>query len=334
MNRRAVIIGAIVAVVLLAIGAGVFYFMQPVPSQPLRVAMVTYPGDAIVYLARDKGFFGDLQVNLQVIDDWRARHAAFKAGQIDLMYTTVDSFAMEAVQLRKGKILFATSFSHGADAIVGRRSIRSAADLKGKRIAYAAATPSHFFLAYSLQNAGLTLQDVNSVTVDDPSIAGQAFIGGKVDAAVTWEPFVSQAKATPDGHIILSSAQVESLIIDVFTVSDETFAKRRADLQKFVDGALKAIEYVKAHPEESATIMAKGMGMPLDEFKVVLKTVQLQDRPGNRKLFGIGSGGESRVAAVFIEAGNIWRQLGIIEKTLSPEEVIDLGFLKEVLGER
>lgn len=317
------------AVIVVALALGLYFGLRDTgESEPLIVSIPTYPGGGVLFIAQEKGYFGDLQVEIQIIDDWRARNSAYQGGQIDVLYGTVDGFAFEAAELRPGNLLFATSYSNGADGIVAKTDVRTVHDLAGKRIAFAEGTTAHFFLAHLLREVGLSLSDITPATVDDSSLAGQAFLAGNVDAAVTWEPFVSMAAETEDGHVVVSSADKEALIIDVFYASDEAYADRRDDLVTFAQACLRAIDDIIADPQASYAAISEGLDLPLEDTGAMLSVVALQDRAGNRQLFGIGSSRRSLVEAVFDEAGDIWESVGIVTTPLSASDVIDEEFLE------
>lgn len=71
-------------------------------------------------------------------------------------------------------------------------SVRSVADLRGKRITVPKGSSAHGFLLQTLHRHGLTPRDV---TLDflAPADGSAAFNGGRVDAWAVWEPFYTQA---------------------------------------------------------------------------------------------------------------------------------------------
>jgi sulfonate transport system substrate-binding protein len=85
--------------------------------------------------------------------------------------------------------------AEGLYEVIARRSagIATIADLKGKRIATFNATSAAYFLRETLASAGLS---ENEVTIDSymPGDASQAFIEGRADALVIWEPEAERAR--------------------------------------------------------------------------------------------------------------------------------------------
>lgn len=296
----------------------------------LNVGLVTWPGHAISYLAKEKGFFNDLEVNIKIIDDTTARHDAYRAGDIEIMAVTVDGFASEAVNVGLGTFLFVNDYSQGGDAIVSREAIASAEDLRGKDVAFPIGQPPQFLLYKYLTDAGVPFQAINGRPVNDPSVAGQAFISGKVDAAATWEPFVSQAAQKADARILFSTDEAPKTILDSHVASKNTYKNKKEEVKTYARGILKALEYRKNNPEEANQIMASSLEMPLDKFNGILQGLEYTDIATNRELFAIDSDETSRVAQIFQEAGQAWTEIDIISEQVEPSAVIDKSFIQEV----
>ncbi|EEF24261.1 Taurine-binding periplasmic protein precursor, putative, partial [Ricinus communis] len=71
--------------------------------------------------------------------------------------------------------------------------IKSAADLKGKRIATTRGSIGHYLAIATLERAGIKLSDV-SLRFMQPADAKAALASGNVDAWSTWDPYVALAE--------------------------------------------------------------------------------------------------------------------------------------------
>ena len=69
---------------------------------------------------------------------------------------------------------------------MARRGINTVNDLKGKKIAVAEMSPSHSFLLWMLEAAGLKTTDVELVFQPSAIDAASVFKSQQVDAAVVW----------------------------------------------------------------------------------------------------------------------------------------------------
>lgn len=72
-------------------------------------------------------------------------------------------------------------------------TIRSAADLKGKRLAFTKGSASELSAVVALKKYGLTLKNVTPVYLA-PGDAMTAFANGSIDAWLTWDPYRSLAE--------------------------------------------------------------------------------------------------------------------------------------------
>ena len=113
-------------------------------------------------------------------------------GGVDIMWSTVDAYALEygGLQALKPKAILQYDWSRGGDAIAVDGSIKTVADLRGKKLACAEETPSHYFALYALTQGGLTNRDVEWVFTTSAVEAANVFKAGRVDAAVSWSPDV------------------------------------------------------------------------------------------------------------------------------------------------
>jgi len=84
---------------------------------------------------------------------------------------------------------------------------RSLADLRGKRVALAKGSSSHYLLATTLQQAGLRYTDVTPVFLG-PAEARAAFERGAVDAWVVWDPYLSLAQQATGARALVDYSAV------------------------------------------------------------------------------------------------------------------------------
>lgn len=289
----------------------------------ITIGIATWPGFAIGMVGQNKGIFKEkgLELEYRIIDDMPARHAAFRSGDLDIMISSVDLWTIESAQGIKGKAFLVTDVSWGGDGIVARKEIKSLRDLKGKRVAFARGTPSHFLLYKALKQAGLSPEDIIQVKVDDPGHAAQAFLGGSVDAAVTWEPFLTEVVRKGKGHILVTSRDIRDSIVDILVASEKLAANREL-LEAFIEGWLASVEYVKAHPEEAARIIAEGLNVKPGDVEGMMAGLKLADREMNRYYFEGRSVTDSRLARIYEEAAAFWKSQGIIDHIVPAREVI------------
>jgi NitT/TauT family transport system substrate-binding protein len=265
-----------------------------VSGEPIKIAYSPWPGWFFWDLVEQKGFFEKHGVNVELV--WFPVYsdslAALSTGQVDANSQTLsDTIA----PLSKGislKAVLVNDNSDGGDAIVTKPDVMSVADLKGKTVATELGTVDHFLLLTALEQNGMTEKDINYVnmTVND---AGPAFITGKVEAAVLWEPFQTTAVKEGKGKVLFSSKDTPGLIPDLLVFKEETVNERADDVQKIIDAWFDALAWYEQNPDEAIEIMAKKAEISAEEFKLSLESIKLFDVDDNIKAFEPGDSYDS-----------------------------------------
>jgi NitT/TauT family transport system substrate-binding protein len=299
-------------------------------AKSANIVIATWPGFAPAFVAKEKGFFGSLSVDIKVVDDFSARRAAFSSGQADFIIYTVDSLAFDVASGVRGVAVLALDQSTGADGIIARAPIQTAADLKGKKVAFTQGSPSHFLLAWYLKKAGVPLSAITSVVVDDPTRAAQAFSGKQVDAAVTWEPNLSELKKEPDVTVLFTSRDAPNLIIDILVASPTAIRDKPDVVQAVVNGWLKAIDYYREDENAAQAIMAKGLGLSTADLAGMMPGLALYDRAANKQMFPNLTGTEqSSLMTLFDTAAQLWKDERLIEKQPDSKPYFDSSFVQK-----
>src|SRR5437868_4263429 len=78
----------------------------PVAKKSFNIGMVTFAGYAPLYLAKEKGFFGNLDVNLQRIEEVPSIRAAVTRGDLEAYLATPD-IALDTNAKPPGKAMWA-----------------------------------------------------------------------------------------------------------------------------------------------------------------------------------------------------------------------------------
>jgi NitT/TauT family transport system substrate-binding protein len=279
-------------------------------------------------LAKEKGFFAEqgIDVDITVVTGVAERNSALKAGRIDGLAAPVDYFSLSAGNGIPAQIVMATDESVGGDGIVAKPPIRSIRDLAGKTVAFQRGLPSEFFLRALLQSNNVDFSTIKPVDMETAA-AGAAFLAGKVDAAVVWEPWLSRAKEAKGGFVLASTKQYPNLILDTVAFRPEVVSSRPEDVQKFVNAVLKAVEYWKAHPNEANGIMAPHFGLPADKYAQILSGARFSDLARNREFFGTASK-PGQVFRVGQQASEIWQSAKVIAQPVKPEAIITTKFIE------
>ena len=206
-----------------------------------------------------------------------------------------------------------------ATEVVARASIRTVADLKGKRVAFLEGSVSQFYLGVLLMRAGLSLNDVAAVNMTAGD-AGAAFVAGRVDAAVTWEPWLTRGARAKHGRVLADSSTSPGLIADVMVTTAARLERRLADLRAFYRAWVRAVEWRKANEREADAIMARGVGGWLRKahvFREVRAGVAWYDDAMNRAFIG-RAGAPGTIVRTIGNALALGRQSGTVRPRCRP----------------
>jgi outer membrane protein OmpA-like peptidoglycan-associated protein/ABC-type nitrate/sulfonate/bicarbonate transport system substrate-binding protein len=284
-----------------------------------------------------------LRVSFEIIDDWSKAAARLADGSVDVMLTTVDVWARDQAQLMErdfgARAFFLAGWSRGADGVIGRQGIESLEDLAGRTIAFAPHTPSHFLLWSGLKNSGLTTKQLYEIFskathARDGIEAAALFAEQKVDAAVAWEPDLSDALARrPGSRRIFDTRLANRLIADILVASDRFAARNPGTLVRFIEGWLEGVEFIRAQPARAHGLIGtiKEFNIPEDLAKTMLDGVRLADYADNLAFFGTPEA-PSDYANILRMAHQMYRELRLIRGSPDPEATLERRYLEALRG--
>ena len=258
-----------------------------------------------------------IKVKFHVLDDPEASLAAWKNGEIDVHWYTIDAFPtiLEGLQDFDPVALWQADWSRGGDAIVVRPGINNVSDLEGKKIAVAEMTPSHSFLLYLLGAGGLKGESVQIVPQVSAVEAAAAFKSKQVDAAVVWSPDDEDCLRSVTGSRILESTRSASNIIaDFFFAKREYADKNRDKLQKLYEGWMigaAEINNSEESKDKAIKILASGLGIAESDAKTAINNVRLVTHGDNLNFFGLNPSFQGTTGnALYSKMANDYKTLG------------------------
>ena len=274
-----------------------------------RINVDTWIGYAPLHLAKEKGFFGDVDVRIVLIPDVAQRKLAVVRGDNEAMAQTADMQVLGEDEGVPAKAVIPLDESLGADGIVATQDIQSIHDLVGETVLVQKNYASEALLNYLLEENGIPLDAVKTVDTE-AGAAGAAFAAGQTKAAVTFEPWLSKAAERSGGHVLLSSKDAPGTIIDVLSVRDDYLAAHPEVVTQVARGWYKALEEWKLHPAESNAIMAKAYGVTTDEFAGLIEGLHWPDLAESTAYFDKASTPNIRdvmqtFSQIFLKTGQI-----------------------------
>ncbi|WP_227823250.1 ABC transporter substrate-binding protein [Clostridioides sp. ZZV14-6345] len=203
---------------------------------------------------------------LNMISDGSIFIQALAAGEIDFLHALGGTSALIAVSNGvELKILNTYSRSpKGFMILTNNDSIKSAADLAGKKVAGPKGTILHQVLIAALDKEGLSMDDVEFVNMGIPE-ASVALSDGSVDAALIAGPAALKAMKSDSKLVANGEGLVDGIIV---TAVSTDFAEKHPEIvERFMKVEKETLEYVNSNFDEAMEKVAKEVDLSLEETK-------------------------------------------------------------------
>ena len=256
------------------------------PEQPAKLAINPWPGYEFLSLAEKKGFFKQVGANVELVELGTLTDVqrAYLGNRVDgFASTLIEAVQSQALGNNPLNIVMVADYSNGGDVIVANESIKSFADIKGKRVGCEVSALGIFVLQRALATAGLSLEDVTLVNTEQAQ-GIEKMKNDEIDAFVTYPPFSINALKIAGNHQIFDSSKIPFEIIDTLSISKKVL-DRNPDLPKKIHQAWNmALEYTAEHPQDAYQTMAQREGITVEEFKDVLSDLVILDMEQQKAL--------------------------------------------------
>ncbi|MEH2112127.1 aliphatic sulfonate ABC transporter substrate-binding protein [Nostoc sp.] len=212
-----------------------------------------------------------------------------------------------------------SSGTKGSPILVKENSpIKTVADLKGKKVAFAKGSGQHYIIVRALEKVGLTYNDIKPVFLT-PAEALPAFERGDIDAWLIWDPYTAQAEQkirtrsiADNGTIFGDKAAIES---PGFYYASQDFVRDHLDLLKIIlQEVEKAAEWSNKNTNDSAKLLSK-------VYKIDLATMQtVEERAGTREVVPVNDeslSGLQRMADAFYKLKVIPKKIDVKDKNFN-----------------
>lgn len=202
--------------------------------------------------AEAKGYFAEegITLNYTVFENGPTEIAAMESGAMDVAY--IGPGAHKLCSTGNAEVFLLQHLGDG-DCIIGLNGIKTLEELKGKKIGYAAGTSSETILVTALESVGLTLEDVDALSMDATALTTAA-LSGSVDAVAAWSPYsltiLEQAENATD---ICSNVDFANLVSPGSWVVNPKWADEHEDvLVRFIRAMYKGMDYAAAATTDDA----------------------------------------------------------------------------------
>jgi len=144
-------------------------------------------------------------------------------------------------------------------------SIRTIADLKGKRVAFGKGSSAHNLLVAALEKAGVAWGDITPAPLA-PADATAAFVKGSVDAWSIWDPYLALAEMKEGARVIAFDKDVHKP--NAFYIAGADFVEKHPALVARLNAVLASEgRWADSHHEEVAKAQAEATGVDIEAVR-------------------------------------------------------------------
>lgn len=263
MKNRTLIIGIIISILIIIV---IWIGIRRTDSPKIEKISIGTFSQAIdygpVYIARNFGWFEDAIAKVNGGEVIYLEFGGFDEIQTALSRGKLHAFfcaeapAIKLISDGQPIRIVDISCTLQQDILVRRDSnIESISDLKGKTIAVAEGSSSHYGLLEILSSVGLTVSDV-TLRPGFPGVAKPLFEAGAIDAWAVWPPFVEDEVIAGRGFVLRGgNAKIQSVVL----LSQLVINQDQQVGEALVSTIRRAKNWMRQNPEESITIVAQSL---------------------------------------------------------------------------
>lgn len=290
----------------------------------LRIAINAWPPGELLYLAREKGFFAEAGVNVEIVEfsSLTDSRRAYERGQVDaLAATLVEVLAARDASGRDLRVCRIINFSDGADVLVARTDrVASLSDLRGRRVGVEPASVGLHLLTRALDRGGLGLGDLETVAKFQTTLPG-ALRSGELDAVVCHPPKSLSLISDPDFKVLFSSRELPGEIVDVYAFDADVIRRAPHALASFNQAMDRAFQELDRTPEDACRIMARRQRVDPATFAASLRDgISLVNPEQQRAYLGRNGG----LAPVVVALARTLQHLQVTRPDADPVACLEL----------
>lgn len=262
-----------------------FAACQPRPVS-LKVGLNSWPGFDIVWYAEETDIFDrrGLDIELVPFDNAQDTTRAMMRGALDAAFVNLWDVLQVDPAEDSPTYIMVTNISNGSDGIVARKEVSSVKDLGGRRVGAKLGTVNHLILLEALQLHGVPPQAIELADVSN-EIAVTQLKDDKLDAAVLWEPLLSQTADAIGGQVIYTTRDTDSLVIDGLATRGEMARSKRAALEKLILAWFDVMHALETQPDVVFETVAARLGQDPAAFAEDYAGLEKGDIALNREMF-------------------------------------------------
>jgi NitT/TauT family transport system substrate-binding protein len=322
-------------------------------NNTVRFAINVWAGWAPIILANDGFKPGkvwktpsgqEFKVELVLIDNPIQMFDTYAAGKVHIGWATLDMVPLFLQRFvdAEGKpkdtrimprIYQQIDWSNGGDGIVVRENIKTVADLRGKKLALAENSPSHYFALTMLVYGGVQPPEVEYFFTEDAFQAAAAFNAQKdIAGCVSWAPDIYNLEKVKGNRMLITTSQANKLIADVWFARADFARDNPAIIEGLVRGIFDAMVEMKgqAGKTRAADLMAKGYSMEASDALSMLGDAHNTNWAENYEFF-LDPSNPANCERLWNQAYLVYRRVGNIKHQPVPfNQVVDFSLIDKL----
>jgi len=256
-RRRAPVALALAAWALLALLAPARAAAADAPES-LRIAAARAPVSLPLYVAQQRGFFADEQLDVSFTDCIGGTRCLRQVLDDKAELATTSEMPVVLQGFAHADIAIVATVAHATDnlKLIARKAsgVMRGDQLGGRRVGVIAGTAAQYLLEIALFDVGVDPRRVTMVPLQAED-AVQALRSGRIDAVAVWEPYGYAALHGPDAvglRLPLGGAYIESYNL----VGRRTVLARRGDaMARLLRAIERAEHFIVAEPAAAQAIL-------------------------------------------------------------------------------
>ena len=286
-------------------------------ADALRIAASRAPVSLPLYVAQQRGFFADEQLEVAIIDCVGGTRCLRQLldDKADLATTSEMPVVLQA--FAQADVAIVATMVHASDnlKLIARKAsgVTTSEQLDGRKVGVIAGTSAQYLLETHLLNVGVDPRRVTMVPLQAEETV-VALRSGRIDAVAVWEPFGYAALHGADAvglRLPLSGGYIEKYNL----VARRAMFGRDDELARLLRAVERAEQFIQARPAEAQAILREhlqldqgfvdwvwaGLGFRLSLDQSLVNTMEGEARWAQRE--GHVAGGARPNVLTLIHAG-------------------------------
>lgn len=255
LSKLTPILIALVGIIAMTLGS----WSCSAKAETVTIGITPNQAYSLIYIAQDQRFF--IKNGIDLVEKYYEHGAiaadALAIGEIDIAGSSENPIASKALEKRQVSIIANVNKYEGMYLVsLKDKGIQSVSDLKGKRVGLLRNSIVEFYLDRALFLNGVNKQDVTLMDSVPPQ-AEEDILKGSLDAAVVWEPYVSQIGEKLADNTVAWSVQSNQLGYGVIIARKDWISGHQKTINRFLKSLNQAESFIIHNPEAAKRIVKK-----------------------------------------------------------------------------